>query len=153
MRKDLIKQLKEARKLLLKAVKLYPENPSGEWSRKKLLSHIAGWDEEFDREVGAIPKILTGGKPTSFKYKVDNWNRISIRKRKGNSEAEILEEMNRRHSQFIKLIKSLNENQLKGFYGTKLRGKDINVLWIINEVISHDNGHAKEIEEKYGNIT
>ncbi len=48
------------------------------------------------------------------------------------------------------MIEELDEKQITNFYGTLLRGKPINVLWIINETISHDNEHAREIEEKYG---
>lgn len=54
------------------------------------------------------------------------------------------------HSQFIKSIKELDEKLLTGYFGTYIRGIPVNVVWIINETISHDNGHAKEIEEKYG---
>ena len=40
----------------------------------------------------------------------------------------------------------LNNEQLAGYYGTKLGKKQINILWIINECISHDNNHAQELE-------
>lgn len=150
MKKDLIRQLQEARKRLLNAIKKYPNHPKGEWSRKELLAHLAGWDEEDNIDVGAVPKILKGERPISFNKTVDNYNKESVAKRKNKTEQEIIDEMERSHTQFIKLLESLTEEQITNYYGTKLRGKDINVLWIINETIHHDNEHAREIEEKYG---
>lgn len=50
--------------------------------------------------------------------------------------------MGKLHDQFIKQIKISLMSKLL----------DINVLWMINESISHDNNHAQELEQKYGLI-
>ena len=47
------------------------------------------------------------------------------------------------------VVKKLNEDQITSFYGTKLGKKQINLLWMINEAISHDNAHANELEMKF----
>lgn len=148
MKKNILEKLEQARKHLLEAIKLYPDHPKDEWSRKELLSHLAGWDEDG---VNGIPKILKGEKPISFKYSVNSYNIRSVEKRQDKGEPEIREELDKLHRQFIKIVNSLDEGQIAGYFGTFLRKRPINILWLINEKISHDNNHAREIEEKYKN--
>lgn len=151
MKSERIKKLKEAHQRLLNALELTPNEGiiSGKWTKIEIMAHIAGWYEEFDREVGAVSKVLKGERPISFRYSIDGYNRRSVKKRKKMGKAEILQEIKRSHQQFIKLIKELNEKQLTDYYGTILRGKPINTLWIINETIGHDNEHAEELEKKF----
>lgn len=152
MKNKWIQQLEEAHQRLLRAFDLAPDNGkiSGEWTKKEIMAHIAGWYEEFDREAGAVSKILKGEKPISFRYSVDGYNKRSVKKRKNTSNSEILQEIKGCHKEFIKIIRELDENQITDCFGTILRGKPINVLWIINETISHDNEHAEELEKKFG---
>lgn len=148
MSNDLIKQLKNARKRLLKAVKKLPEDEKilGEWTKKEILAHIAGWYEDG---VDGTQKILRGEKLNSFRMSVNRYNRLSLEKRKNKTVRQIINEMNKLHDIWIKQINALDEEQITGFYGTILRKKPINILWLINEAISHDNNHANEIERKY----
>lgn len=147
-KKDLISQLNEADKRVIKAIKLYPEGKKvlGSWSKKEVVSHLAGWYEEG---VDSLPKVLKGEKPVSFRQSIDGFNKRSVQKRIGMTIEEILNEMKDLHKEFIKMIKKLTDKQITDFFGTTLGKKPINVLWIINEAISHNNGHAKEIEKKY----
>lgn len=151
MQDQWIKDLQEAHQRLVKAFEKVPNEGkiSGEWTKKELMAHIAGWYEEFDKEVGAVGKILQGEKPISFRMSINGYNQRSVDRRKNETQTEILSEMKILHQQFIKLIKKIDEKQITGYYGTMLREKPINVLWIINEAISHDNEHAKELENLF----
>lgn len=147
MKEELISDLIRANLHFLEAIEKMPEDQKiGEWGKKEILAHMAGWYEEG---VGGIPKILTGQEPNSFRLSVNNYNKNSVEKRKNKTMIETLEELNDLHKEFIEQIKNLSEGQIKNFYGTKLGNEDINVLWMINECISHDNNHAKEIEESF----
>lgn len=147
MRDKLIQDLVKANSHLLKAIDLMPDKELvDKWSKKEVLAHIAGWYEEG---VGATPKILRGEKPNSFRLSVDGYNKRSVEKRKNKSIKNILEEMEDLHKKWIELVKKLNEDQITSFYGTKLGNKQINLLWMINEAISHDNAHAEELEKKF----
>ena len=147
MTNALIKQLKNARKRLLKAVKKLPDSEKvEEWTKKEILAHIAGWYEDG---VDGTQKILRGEKLNSFRMSVNKYNRLSVEKRKNKTARQIINEMNKLHDIWIKQINALDEEQITGFYGTILHKKPINILWLINEAISHDNNHANEIERKY----
>lgn len=150
MKVDLLKQLQEAHNRLLKTTELLPNEGTvvGEWSKKEILSHIAGWYEEG---VDATPKILSGEKPNSFRYSINGFNKLSVEKRRKLTLEEITQEVKKLHQKFIMLVSKLGGKQITSFNGTMLGKKPINVLWIINEEISHDNNHAKEIEDNYGN--
>lgn len=115
-----------------------------DWTKKELLAHIAGWYEEG---VDALPKILRGEKPESFRFSINGFNRRSVEKRRNKSVAEILEETISLHKQFVKQIRNLEEKQITEFYGTHLGKKPINLLWMINEAISHDTNHAIQLEK------
>lgn len=145
-----IKQIEDSHQRLLRAFDIAPDKEKilGTWTKKEIMAHIAGWYEEFDREAGAVTKILKGKKPISFKYSVDGYNKRSVAKRKNMTQSEILQEIKKRHKEFIKIIRELDEKQIIDCYGTNLRGKPINILWIINETIHHDNEHAEELEKK-----
>lgn len=147
MKDKVICDLLSAKERLLKTVDLMPEGTAvDKWSKKEILAHIAGWYEEG---VDATPKILHGEKPASFQYSVDGYNKRSVEKRKDKTILEIFQEMNDLHSQFIEQIKNLTDEQIAGHFGTRLGNEQINVLWMINECISHDNAHAKELEQSY----
>lgn len=145
MKNQCIRDLKESHQRLLNALEKVPDEGKicGDWTKKELMAHIAGWYEEG---VKGTPQILRGEKPVSFRMSINGYNKRSVEKRKNKTQTEILSEMKILHQQFIKLIKKLDEKQITGYYGTILRGKPINVLWIINEAVSHDNEHAKELE-------
>ena|SRR3989344_301788 len=151
MKNKWIKQLKESHQRLLKAFTFTPDKGkiAGDWTKKEIMAHIAGWYEEFDREVGGVAMILKGQRPVSFRYSVDEYNRKSVAKRKNMSKSEILDEIKKSHKQFIEMIEELDAKQITDCFGTNLRGKPINVLWIINESIHHDNNHAGELEKKF----
>lgn len=146
MKNDLLQQLDLAHERMVSAVKHLPEQEkiTKDWTKKELLAHIAGWYEEG---VNALPKILRGEKPESFRFSINGFNKRSVKKRKSKSFAEILEETISLNKQFVKQIRNLEEKQITEFYGTRLGKKPINLLWMINEAISHDTNHAKEIEK------
>ncbi len=148
MKGKYIKQLKVAHQRLLKAFDLTPDDGKivDRWSKKEIMAHIAGWYEEG---VEGVLKILNGEKPTSFKMSVNSYNKRSIEKRKNMTIEQLRDEMIKLHDQWLKQIKALDENQITDFYGTKLGKKDINLLWMIKEAISHDNAHAQELEKKF----
>lgn len=146
MKNRLIKGLKNANNRLLVAIELMPDNSKiDKWSRKEILAHIAGWYEEG---VDGIPKILKGEKPASFSFSVNGYNKHSVEGRKNKSIPQIISEIKILHDQFLAQVQGLSESEMIGRYGTKLGEKEINVLWIINECISHDNSHAQELEKK-----
>ena len=143
----LIQNLIAANSRLLKSVALMPDKEVvDKWSKKEILAHIAGWYEEG---VDATPKILKGEKPNSFRYSINGYNKKSIEKRKDKAISIILKEMQLLHKKWIEQIKKLDDKQVTDFHGTMLGKKQINLLWMINEAISHDNAHAKELEKKY----
>lgn len=148
MKEDLIKQLNSARIRLLKIMSKLPDEGRlvDRWSKKEILAHIAGWEEEG---VVCIPQILKGEQPKSFKMSIKQFNEDHVNKRKNKTIIDILEELSDLRDQFIIKITCLLDEQINGYYGTTLGKKQINVLWVINEAISHDNNHAKELEEKY----
>ena len=74
---------------------------------------------------------------------------MSVEKRKDKAISIILKEMQLLHKKWIEQIKKLDDKQVTDFHGTMLGKKQINLLWMINEAISHDNAHAKELEKKY----
>jgi len=143
----LIQNLIAANSRLLKSVALMPDKEVvDKWSKKEILAHIAGWYEEG---VDATPKILKGEKPNSFRYSINGYNKKSVEKRKDKAISIILKEMQLLHKKWIEQIKKLDDKQVTDFHGTMLGKKQINLLWMINEAISHDNAHAKELEKKY----
>ena len=143
----LIGDLIDANSRLLRAIEKMPDNQKvDKWSKREILAHIAGWYEEG---VNGIPKILIGEKPASFRLSVNGYNKRSVEKRKDKSITQILSEMAKLHKQFIEQIRNLGDNQITEYCGTKLGKEEINVLWMINECISHDNNHAQELEQKY----
>ncbi len=147
MKDKIIKDLLEAKEHLLASINLMPDGTAvDKWSKKEILAHIAGWYEEG---VDGTSKILKGEKPNSFRYSVDGYNKRSVEKRKDKNIVEILQEMEDLHRQFVDQVKNLSEEQITGYFGTKLGGEPINVLWMINECISHDHAHAEELEQKY----
>lgn len=147
MKSKIIKDLIEANKRLLKVLEKMPDSDKiDHWSKKEILAHIAGWYEEGLEE---IPKILKGGTPISFKLSINDYNKRSVEKRKNKNVLQILSEMAELHNQLIKQIRNLNDKQIVGYYGTKLGKKPRNIIWMINECISHDNDHALELEQKY----
>ena len=147
MRNKLAQDLIKANSRLLKAVDLMSDKELvDKWSKKEILAHITGWYEEG---VDATPKILGGEKPNSFRLSVNSYNKRSVEKRKNKSTENIIEEMKNLHKKWIEQVKKLNEDQITSFYGTKLGKKQINLLWMINEAISHDNAHANELEMKF----
>lgn len=152
MKDDLIEELRLSHRRLLKALSLAPDTGKilGNWTKKEVMAHIAGWYEEFDREIGGVAKILQGEKPVSFRFSIDGYNKRSVEERKNMSESQILKETKDSHKKFLEVLEKMDEQQIIGYYGTLLQGKPINVLWIINESIEHDNNHAKELEEKFG---
>lgn len=148
MKEDLITQLNSARVRLLKIMSKLPDEGRlvDKWSKKEILAHIVGWEEEG---VICIPQILKGEKPKSFKMSIKRFNEENVNKRKNKTIIDILEELSDLRDQFITKIKQLPDEQINGYYGTTLGKKQINVLWVIHEAISHDNNHAKELEERY----
>lgn len=150
MKNEYIKQLETAHQRLLKVLDLIPDNRKiiDQWSKKEIMAHIAGWYEEG---VEGTPQILNGEKPTSFSVSVNGYNKRSVERRKNMTIDQLSNEMVKLHNQWVKLIKALGENQITDFYGTKLGKKDINLLWMINEAISHDNTHAEELEKSPAN--
>src|SRR3989344_840808 len=143
----LIQNLIAGNSRLLKSVALMPDKEVvDKWSKKEILAHIAGWYEEG---VDATPKILKGEKPNSFRYSINGYNKKSVEKRKDKAISIILKEMQLLHKKWIEQIKKLDDKQVTDFHGTMLGKKQINLLWMINEAISHDNAHAKELEKKY----
>lgn len=147
MKKDLVKELRKAHNRVMKALDILSgDTVIGEWSKKELLSHLIGWYEEG---VDATPKILRGEKPISFTMSINGYNKRSIEKRKNQTIEQIEKEGKRLHINWIKQIETLEENQITDFYDTSLGKKQINLLWMINEGISHDNNHAEELEKKF----
>lgn len=148
VKQDLIKQLNSARERLLKIMSKLPDKGKvvDRWGKKEILAHVASWEEE-----GAlcIPEILKGEGPKSFRISIKRFNEESVIKRKDKTIMEILEELADLREQFMNKIEQLSEEQINGYYGTNLKKKQINVLWVINEAISHDNTHAKDLERKY----
>ena len=141
MKSELINDLIKANQRLLKAIEKMPEDKKiGDWGKKEIVAHVAGWYEEG---VDGIPKILVGQEPNSFRLSVDNYNKNSVEKRENKTITKILEELNNLHKEFIEQIKNLSEEQIKNFYGTKLGNENINVLWMIDQCISHDNNHKR----------
>ena len=100
-----------------------------------------------DKEV--VDKWSKGEKPNSFRYSINGYNKKSVEKRKDKAISIILKEMQLLHKKWIEQIKKLDDKQVTDFHGTMLGKKQINLLWMINEAISHDNAHAKELEKKY----
>lgn len=148
MKNNLIRQLKSTREQLLNITSKLPDEGIliNKWGKKEILSHIAGWEEEG---VTCIPQILHGEKPKSFRMSINRFNEESVTKRKKMTVEQILYELKEQNEDFLKQIEQLTNEQIIGFYGTKLGEKEINVLWVIHEQISHDNNHAKELEEKF----
>lgn len=147
MKDKIIKDLIEANRRLLKVIAKMPdEEKVDQWTKREILAHIAGWYEEGLEE---IPKILKGETPISFRFSIDGYNKRSVEKRKNKNVPQILSEMTELHNQLIKQIRNLNDKQIVGYYGTKLGKKPRNIIWMINECISHDNDHALELEQKY----
>ena len=146
MKDDLIQQMLRANKRLLAAIKAVGEDQAvnKEWSKKELLAHIAGWYEEG---VDSTPKIISGEKPKSFSLSISGYNKRSVEKRKDMTVQQIENEINTLRDQFIELIRPLEEEQISNYHGTTLGKKEINLLWMINQCISHDNAHAKELEK------
>lgn len=147
MKDEIIRKLIEAKKKFHDAAELMPNDAKiDKWSKKEIFSHVAGWYEEGVLET---PRILKGEKPDSFRMSIHGYNKRSIEKRKNKTTKQIIVEMNKLHSKWVKVLKGLDENQITGFYGTCLGKKPINVAWMINEAISHDKSHAQELERKY----
>lgn len=148
MNEELVKKLIEARGFLLRVMNKLPDEGVlvDKWGKKEILAHIAGWGEEG---ITAIPQILHGEKPRSLKISMNRFNEENVNKRKKMTVRELLNEMSKHEDELIKVIQQLTKVQISGYFGTKLGKKDINVLWIINETIEHDNNHAKELEEKF----
>ena len=90
---------------------------------------------------------MNGEKPNSFRYSINGFNKRSLEKRKNESIGKIQQEAEKLHKKLVNDIKKLQEDQITRFYGTMLGKKPINPLWIINETLSHDSSHAKEIEQ------
>ena len=146
MKNDHIKQLIDAHKRVVKVLEQIPSDKkiNENWTKREVITHLAGWYKEA---IDAIPKILKGEKPISFKMSVDKFNERSLENRKDKNLAEVTEEMIYLHKKLIEQIESLSENQIIECYGTYLRKEPINVLWIINETIHHNNEHAEELEK------
>lgn len=146
MKNDHIKQLIDAHKRVVKVLEQIPSDQKiyENWTKREVIAHLAGWYEEA---IDAIPKILKGEKPISFKISVDKFNERSLEKRKYKNLAEVTEEMIYLHKKLIEQIESLDENQLIECYGTYLKKEPINVLWIINETIHHNNEHKEDLEK------
>ncbi len=148
MKDEYIKKLKDAHQKLLKALNLAPNEGYlfDKWSKKEIMAHIAGWYEEG---VLGTSQILKGEKPTSFRMSIEGYNKRSVEKRKNMTVSEIQSEMINLHKQWLLILENLDENRLTHFYGTKLAKKDINLIWIIKEAISHDLEHAEALEAKF----
>lgn len=145
MKDSLLKDLKDNHVRLMKAIKNMPEDLKiDKWSKKEIAAHITGWYEEG---IDALPKILSGEKPNSFRYSINGFNKRNLEKRKDGNLEKIYKEAELLHTTLVNLIKKLEEKQITSFNGTVPGKKPINPLWIINETISHDSSHAKEIEE------
>lgn len=88
MKDKWLKQIEDAHKRLLKAFDLAPDDVKilGTWTKKEIMAHIAGWYEEFDREAGAVTKIL---------------KKRSVAKRKNMTQSKILQEIKDRDKVFI----------------------------------------------------
>lgn len=147
MKNDLLSELQKAREQLLLIINKLPEDKIlvGKWTKKEILAHIVGWEEET---VISIPQILSGEKPRSFRISMNKFNEENVSKRKSKNIGELLNELTILRKKVIEQITDLSEEQFKNYYGTKLGKKQINVLWIINELISHDKNHTKELEKK-----
>ncbi len=146
MKDDLIRQLKESRREFLSVLLQFPDEGTivGKWGKKEIIAHIAGWEEEGSV---CIPQILKGEKPKSFLMSIKRYNDESVTKRKGKAVNELLVELKKFRESFISQIKKLSDEQLKGYYGTFLHKKPINVLWIIHEAVSHDKTHTKQLQK------
>lgn len=140
-----LKKLEEAHKRLLEALEKLPDEKEvfEGWTKKEVMSHIAGWYEEG---ISGTPKILKGEKPDSFRMTINGYNKKSVTKRKSLSLEVVKKNMVSLHKQWLEQIKKLSEEQITSYYGTMLGKKKINVAWMIEEGISHDNAHAKELE-------
>lgn len=146
MKDKLIEQLEKAYQRLIQALDRIPDNQKiyDNWTKKELIAHIIGWYEEG---VVGTPKILKGEKPDSFRITINNYNKRSVEKRRKMTLSKVKKEMADLHKKWLEQIKSLDEDQIIGFYGTLLGKKPINVEWMINEGISHDNAHSEELEK------
>jgi uncharacterized damage-inducible protein DinB len=147
----LLNELKGARQEFFEAVESLrkkgkeKETILGNWTLKEALSHIAGWDEE---SLNATGRILEFNKPESLDWEVDDWNAKEVARRKDMAIDEILQEMRKNHNKFLEILSNLEEEQFKSPVAAKLRGKDVNILFIVNEVIEHDKEHTRELFSK-----
>lgn len=146
MKNDFSKNLLAAHHRVIKILNQIPEDQkiTKDWTKCEIIAHLAGWYEE---DIDAIPKILRGEKPISFRVSVNKFNEKSLKNRRNKNLSELELEMKNLHMQLIEQIESLNEKQVDEYFGTYLGKKPINVLWAINETIHHDNEHAKELEK------
>lgn len=147
LKDKVILELTAAKKHLLRAAELMPSSGRiGDWSKREILAHVAGWS------AAAIPDtraILEGKEPSSFGLSPDEFNAHSVESRRNQSAETTVREINRLHRRWIKVISSLSESQITGYFGTKFDQEPLNVLWLIEQSIAHDQAHAEEIESNF----
>ena len=138
--------LKETRAQLISIIESLNKETqiNSEWYLRKFLAHLAGWDQEG---VDSMQFILKGRKPASFRKTINGFNKSSIRLRRKLTDQQILKQMKSLHREFIKRLKSLDDNQFVGFFGTTLHKQPINILWLIQEAINHDQLHLRELKK------
>lgn len=135
-----------AHKKVVNILKKLPvsQKVTGTWTKKEVISHLAGWYEEG---IDAIPKILKGERPISFKKSVNKFNELSVEKRKNLTVDQSLNEMIDLHKRLLQKLEELEHGRISGYFGTHLGKKPINVQWIIDETVHHDNEHARKLEK------
>jgi len=147
-KKDLIRQLDEARAQLLAALanldtktEIYPP-----WKLKELLAHLSGWDEAT---IASLQAHVGGGEPlTPAARGIDFYNAESVATREALSYEQVAKELKVTRDRLKAVILDIPpdkfEQPLVFAWGPKG-----SVARLVAVFVHHERAHAREIEELF----
>jgi hypothetical protein len=130
--------------LMLKTIGLRQEIYPG-WSLKEFLAHLAGWDE---CTLAALEAHAIGNVPnTPAKIGIDDYNKLSIEKRKELPYARVSAEFEQVREELKARIRTLPAGKYKEplVYPWGPRGS---VRKLVEIMIHHEIEHVEELEQK-----
>ena len=147
-KKDLIRQLDEARTRLLAALanldtqtEIYPP-----WKLKELLAHLSGWDEAT---IASLQTHIGGGEPlTPAARGIDFYNAESVATREALTYEQVAQELEVTRERLKTILLAMPPDKFEQplVFAWGPRGP---VTKLVAIFVHHEGAHAKEIEELF----